>query len=107
MKSRTVLMAMGFTGAALAPCANAQIIPCSQRAPLSWTLSFPRTSMSAWLHSLPAYRIWGTQNMVVRQDGPARVLEVTYPKGSIDPAATTAPVGGAGFVYASPASVPS
>ena len=98
---------MGFAGAALAPYADAQIIPCSQRAPLSWTLSFPRTSLSTWLHSLPAYRIWGTQNMAVRQDGPARVLEVTYPKGSIDPAATTAPVGGAGFVYASPASLPS
>jgi hypothetical protein len=107
MKMRTALMAMGFAGAALAPGADAQITPCSHHAPLSWTLSFPRSSLSTWLHSLPAYRIWGTQNMAVRQAGSVRGLEVMYPQGSIDPATTTVPVGGAGFVYTSPAALSS
>ena len=98
---KTMLIAAGLMSAALAPCADAQIIPCSQRAPLAWTLSFPRTSLSGWLHSLPAYRIWGTQNMMVQHEGSTNVLEVTYPKGSIDPATTAAPVGGAGFIYSS------
>src|SRR6266446_1498905 len=105
MKMKTTSIAAGIASVALSPCADAQITPCSQRAPLIWTLSFPRTSLSAWLHSLPAYRIWGTQNMAVQQDGSTTVVEVTYPKGSIDPATTTAPVGGAGFVYPSPASL--
>jgi len=105
MKMKTTLIAAGLAGVALSPCAEAQIIPCGERVPLIWTLSFPRTSVSAWLHTPPAYRIWGTQNMAVRQDGSTTVLEVTYPKGSIDPAATTAPVGGAGFVYPSPVSL--
>lgn len=100
----TMLIAAGLMSAVLTPCADAQMIPCSQRAPLAWTLSFPRTSLSSWLHSLPAYRIWGTQNMTVQHEGSTNFLEVTYPKGSIDPAATAAPVGGAGFIY--PSAVP-
>jgi hypothetical protein len=102
MKLKTMLFAAGFISATLTPCASAQITPCSQRAPLAWTLSFPRTSVSGWLHSLPAYRIWGVQNLAVQNEGPTRALEVTYPKGSINPATTTAPVGGAGFIYPSP-----
>jgi hypothetical protein len=102
MKMKTRLVAAGATGLALAPCAYAQIIPCSQRAPLIWTLSFPRASLSTWLHSLPAYRIWGTENLAALTDDPTVIVEVKYPKGSIDPAATTTPVGGAGFIYASP-----
>src|SRR5260370_22483388 len=98
---KTMLIAAGLMSAALAPCAAAQIIPFSQRAPLAWTLSFPRTSLSGWLHSLPAYRIWGARNMMVQHEGSTNVLEVTYPKCSIDPAATAAPVGGAGFIYSS------
>jgi hypothetical protein len=98
---KTMLIAAGLMSAALAPCADAQIIPCSQRVPLAWSLSFPRTPLSGWLNSLPAYRIWGTQNMAVQYEASTNVLEVTYPKGSIDPAATAAPVGGAGFIYSS------
>src|SRR5437588_2021477 len=105
MKMRTTLIAAGLAGVALSPCADAQTTSCSQRASLIWSLSFPRTSLSAWLNSLPAYRIWGTQNMTVQQDGSTKVLEVKYPQGSIDPATTTAPVGGAGFVYPSPAAL--
>lgn len=105
MKMKPTCIAAALIGATLSPSVDAQVGPCSQRAPLIWTLSFPVTSLSQWLHSLPAYRIWGTQNMTVRQDGSAKVLEVTYPKGSIDPAATAAPVGGAGFVYPSPAAL--
>jgi hypothetical protein len=97
-------MAAVFASVSLSPCADAQITPCSQRAPLIWTLSFPMSAPAAWLHSLPAYRIWGTRNMAVLQKGPVKVLEVEYPKGSIDPAATSAPQGGAGFIYPSPAS---
>src|SRR6266550_5952323 len=104
MNMTTTLIAAGLAGVALSPCAEAQIIPCSQRGPLIWTLSFPQTSLPAWLRSLPAYRIWGTQNMAVQQEGSTKVLEVTYSKGSIDPATTTAPPGGAGFLYPSPAS---
>jgi hypothetical protein len=103
MKLTATLIAAGLAGMLSLPYARAQITPCSQRGALIWALSFPQTSMSAWLHSLPAYRIWGTENMAVRHKGSTPVLEVTYPKGSIDPAATTAPVGGAGFVYPSPA----
>jgi hypothetical protein len=104
MKMKTTLFAAGLAGAMPSPSADAQIAPCSQRAPLIWTLSFPRTSLSGWLHGLPAYRMWGAQNLAVRQEDSTSVLEVTYPKGSIDPASTTAPIGGAGFIYPSPAS---
>lgn len=103
MKMKRMCIAVAVVGAMLSPPAYAQVTPCSQRTPLIWTLSFPVTSPSRWLHSLPAYRIWGTQNMAVRQDGSTKLLEVTYPKGSIDPAATMAPVGGSGFLYGSPA----
>src|SRR5437868_15476983 len=96
---KTMLIAAGLMSAAPAPYADAQIIPCSQRAPLAWTLSFPRTSLSSWLHSLPASRIWGTQNMMVQHEGLTNVLEVTYPKCSIDPASTGVRVGGAGLNY--------
>ena len=72
--------------------AYAQVAPCSQRAPLIWSLQFA-APLDEWLR--PAYRIWGTQNLAIRQDGGTNVLEVTYPKGSIDPATTTAPAGGA------------
>lgn len=73
---KTMLIAAGLMSAVLTPCADAQMIPCSQRAPLAWSLSFPRTSLSGWLHSLPAYRIWGTQNMTVQHEGSTNVLEV-------------------------------
>jgi len=102
MKMKIVLIAAVLTSAALAPSADAQVMPCSHRVPLAWSFSFPRTSLSGWLHSLPAYRIWGTQNLAVQHEGSAAVLKVTYPKGSIDPATTTAPPGGAGFIYPSP-----
>jgi hypothetical protein len=101
---KTTLIAAALMSATVAPSADAQTIPCSQRMPLAWTLSFPHTSLSGWLRSLPAYRIWGTQNIAVQYDGSTKALKVTYPKGSIDPAATTAPVGGAGFIYSSPVS---
>src|SRR5689334_5359968 len=81
MKMKGTLFAAGLMSAALAPCADAQVLPCSQRMPLAWTLSFPRTSLSGWLRSLPAYRIWGTQNMAVQHEGSTNVLEVMYPKG--------------------------
>ena len=74
---KILLIAAGLVSAALAPRADAQMIPCSQRVPLAWTLSFPQTSLSGWLHSLPAYRIWGTQNMAVQHEGSTDVLEVT------------------------------
>src|SRR5438132_14239448 len=101
---KTTLIAAGLMSAALAPYADAQIIPCGQRAPLAWTLAFPRTSFSSWLHSLPAYRIGGTQNMMDQHEGSTNVLEVTYPKGSIDPAAQAAAAGGAWCI--SPSALP-
>jgi hypothetical protein len=104
MQMKVMLIAAGLVGMSLSPCAEAQITPCSQRARLIWTLSFPNTSLSTWLHSLPAYRIWGTQNMAVKQEDRVKVLEVRYPKDSIDPAAANAPQGGAGFIYPSPTS---
>ena len=88
----------GLLSVMLSPPADAQVTPCSQRATMIWSLQFA-APLDQWLQNLPAYRIWGTQNLAARQDGPTNVLEVTYPKGSIDPATTTAPVGGAGFLY--------
>ena len=71
-----------------------------------WSLQFA-APLEEWLKNLPAYRVWGTQNLATRQDGPANVLEATYPKGSIDPATRTAAVGGAGFLYPLTNSLPS
>jgi hypothetical protein len=76
--------------------AYAQVAPCSQRAPLIWSAQIA-APLDEWLR--PAYRIWGTENLAISQDGRTNALEVTYPKGSIDPATTTAPSGGAGFLY--------
>src|SRR6516164_1828363 len=84
----------------LAPV-DAQVAPCSQRMPIIRSLQFA-APLDQWLEKLPAYRIWGTQNLGLRQDGPKKVLGVTYPKGSIDPATTTVPEGGAGFLYPLP-----
>jgi hypothetical protein len=105
MKMKTASLAAVFVGAMLTRSADADVAPCSQRAPLIWTLSLPDASPFRWLHSLPAHRIWGTQNLAVRQDGSTKVLAVTYPNSSIDPAAKMAPVGGAGFVYPSRAAL--
>lgn len=104
MKITTVCFAVGLVNIMLLPSAGAQIAPCSQRTPLIWSLQFA-VPLDQWLQSLPAYRVWGTQNLAIHQDGPTNVFEVTYPKGSVDPAMTTAPLGGAGFLY--PASTPS
>src|SRR5258705_11247046 len=79
---KTMLIAAALMSAALTPCADAQIIPCSQRAPLAWTLSFPRTSLSGWLRSLPTYRVWGTQNMAGQYGGSTNILKMSDPKGS-------------------------
>jgi hypothetical protein len=103
MKINTVCLAVVFVSMVFLPPADAQIGPCSQRTPLIWSLQFA-APVDQWLQSLPTYRVWGTQNLAVHQDGPTNVLEVTYPKGSIDPATATAPLGGAGFLY--PASTP-
>jgi hypothetical protein len=92
------LAAVGFVNMIVLPPVDAQVAPCSQRMPIIWSLQFA-APLDQWLEKLSAYRIWGTQNLAVRQDGPKKVLEVTYPKGSIDPATTTVPEGGAGFLY--------
>jgi hypothetical protein len=92
------LAAISLVNMIVLPPAGAQVAPCSQRMPMIWSLQFA-TPLNQWLEKLPAYRIWGTQNLAARQDGPKKILEVTYPKGSIDPATTTAPEGGAGFLY--------
>jgi hypothetical protein len=98
MKLSAMCVGVGLVSVMLSPSVGAQVTPCSQRAPMIWSLQFA-TPLDQWLQNLPAYRIWGTQNLATRQDGPTNVLEVTYPKGSIDPATTTAPEGGAGFLY--------
>jgi len=92
------LAAVGFVNMIVLPPVDAQVAPCSQRMPIIWSLQFA-APLDQWLEKLSAYRIWGTQNLAVRQDGPKKVLEVTYPEGSIDPATTTVPEGGAGFLY--------
>lgn len=78
--------------------ADAQVAPCSERMPRIWNLQFA-APLAQWLEKLPAYRIWGSQNLATGQDGPSKVLEVSYPKGSIDPATKTVPRGGSGFLY--------
>jgi hypothetical protein len=102
MKLKTICVGAGMVGVMLSLPADAQVMPCSQRTPLIWSLEFA-TPPDRWLQSLPAYRVWGTQNLAVWRHDSTKVLAVTYPKGSIDPASTTAPVGGAGFLYQSPA----
>jgi hypothetical protein len=82
-------------GVVLSHPAAAEVMPCSERMPIIWSLRF-QEPLGQWLQDLPASRIWGTQNMALQR---RNVLEVTYPKGSIDPAATTAPQGGAGFLH--------
>src|SRR5713101_5601220 len=101
-----IRLAAVLVSALLSSPADAQIPPCSQRTPLIWSLSFA-TPPDRWLNSLPAYRIWGTQNLAVWQRGSTKVLAVTYPRGSIDPANPAAPVGGTGFLYPSPAALSS
>jgi hypothetical protein len=97
MRTRTACFAVGAVIIMLLSPCEAQVPPCGQRAPMIWSLQFA-APLDQWLQNLPAYRIWGTQNLATRQGGPS-VLEVTYPKGSIDPATTWAPIGGAGFLY--------
>jgi hypothetical protein len=92
------LAAVGLVNMIVLGPVDAQVAPCSQRMPRIWTLQFA-APLDQWLEKLPAHRIWGSQNLAARQEGPTKVLEVTYPKDSIDPATTTAPKGGAGFVY--------
>jgi len=104
MMTIIIRLAAVLMGAMLSSSAYAQITPCSQRTPLIWSLQFA-TPPDRWLKSLPAYRIWGTQNLAVWQDGSTKILAVTYPRGSIDPASATAPTGGAGFLYPSPAAL--
>ena len=101
MRFSAVCVVVGAVNMIFLALADAQVPPCSQRVPLIWNLQFA-APLDQWLENLPASRIWGTQNLARRQDGPTNVLEVTYPKGSIDPAAKAAPVGGAGFLYPSP-----
>jgi len=97
MKLSVLCVVVGLVSLMRSPSADAQTAPCSQRTPMIWSLQFA-APLDQWLQNSPACRIWGTQNLAVRRDGPTDVLEVTYPKGSIDPA-TTAPKGGAGFLY--------
>jgi hypothetical protein len=73
MKINTVCLAVVFVSMVFLPPADAQIGPCSQRTPLIWSLQFA-APVDQWLQSLPTYRVWGTQNLAVHQDGPTNVL---------------------------------
>ena len=70
-----------------------------------WALQLDaRRSPAATLEALGVEHLWGTRNMrFVEVPGAAgAVLEVSFPKGSINPGNAQAPTGGAGFLYRGP-----
>lgn len=82
--------------------------PCSGRYPLAATIGGDAGTAPAardgagWLSDLPVpvARRWGVEpNMAIATDGGREVLEIRYPKGSINPSNDdTHPIGGAGFL---------